>query len=276
MVFFAGASIFPRPAASLFNAMPKSVALDYSIVYAPRAMVFRRDQEHLEAAPVHVQPACLDSIGTGNVVYHPHILPFSSLPRPLAPHRSHVPPVAVVSALRRELESPQEAVSNSEVEAPLDFNADDSSDHSSNAALGPDFDDDAFGPPAYLINAVDNLNAALRYSAGIANIRPDRGSRLLGLEIVEPSLSVPQFRALREEILAAPLWHRNGPRLVRARQPVRRMALKVDLTDDGDYGVVLESTVDYRGARSEMFLDFSAALDRDGYVEIAPDSSSSG
>jgi len=137
---------------------------------------------------------------------------------------------------------------------------------------GPDF-------PSYLIDAVNNLNAALRYSAGISETRPDQGSRLLSLEIVQPSLSVPHFRALRREVLSAPHWARatgadlylahsetlnalfgldaletllapgTNPR--RADRPTRRLSVRALLSGD-DYAVRLEIVLDYYDAHIEM------------------------
>lgn len=131
----------------------------------------------------------------------------------------------------------------------------------------------SLGPPDYLTNAINNLNRALRYSAGIERTRPDHGSRLLGLELVEPSLSVPQYRALRDEVLTAPLWHADGPRQLRAGQPIRRLSLRAVVLNNGDYGARLESIVDYRDARLEMDLDSDAIPDyRDARIEMIRDS----
>lgn len=128
-------------------------------------------------------------------------------------------------------------------------------------------------PPDYLTNAINNLNRALRYSAGIEQTRPDRGSRLLGLEIVQPSLSIPQYRALRDEVLTAPLWHADGPRQLRAGQPIRRLSLRAVVMSGGDYGARLESVVDYRDARLEMDLDSDAVPDySDARIEMIRDS----
>lgn len=149
--------------------------------------------------------------------------------------------------------------------------------------------------PSYLIEAVNNLNAALRYSAGISQTRPDQSSRLLSLAVVQPSLSVPHFRALRREVLSAPHWARatgadlylghsetlhalfgldafelalgTGLNPRHADRPTRRLSVRALLVGD-DYGVRLEIVLDYYDARLQMVLNSIVGPDLSAPMEF--------
>lgn len=274
MVFFAGSNIFLRFAwASSRHFSTQAAVVEHASVLAPPPIALCRDQEHFDAV-VERRPL-------------PYTAPFAPLPRPLAPRRIHAPPVAVVDAVRRP----------------------------------------GAEPPSHLIDAIDILNAALRYISGLAPVRPELDSRLSSLEVVQSSLSASQYRALRDEVISSPLWRGGAPLLLPAGQPKRRFFLRAVVTRGGDHGACLESIVDYRepfetafdpepfetesgddsadelsdsdvevgsfealqlsflsdsevdgaitvddrDAGHEMFLDFSAALDRDGFIDVASD-----
>jgi len=278
MVFFAGSNIFLRFAwASPRHFLPQAATVEHASISAPSPIALCRDQEHFDAV---VERVAL-----------PYAAPFAPLPRPLAPRRIHTPPVAVVDAVVRS----------------------------------------GAQPPSHLIDAIDVLNAALRYVSGLAPARPELAARLSSLDIVQSSLPITQFLALRDEVVSSPLWRGDAPLLLPAGKPKRRLFLRTVVTHGGDHGACLESIVDYRepfeaafdpepfeteldpittdrddsadelsdsdvvvgsfgalqlsflsdseadgaitvddrGAGSEMFLDFSAALDRDGFIDVA-------
>jgi len=316
MVFFAGANLFSRSAPAMRHFAPQAVTLEYANVCAPCPVVLHRDQEHFEVAVEHTllrnpYPTRTGSLDNSVLVSAPerlYTVPFAPLPPPLVPRRSHIPPVAVVDATRRYIVN--------EMLAPRPF-----------APVH-------YQPAPDVTDAVDILNAALRYLSGLAPARPDYDSRRSSLEIVESSLPASQFHALRDEILSSPLWRGDGPFLLPAGLPKRRFLLRAVSLSGGGHSVSLESVVDYRepfetapdpdpfeaglnaaddgsedtfsdsdviigsfealqlsflsdsesdgaipeddrDATPEMFLSVSAALDRDGFVDIVPDHLSS-
>lgn len=121
------------------------------------------------------------------------------------------------------------------------------------------------GPPSRLVNAVNNLNAALRYSAGLSQDQPDLISRLRSLEIVEPSLSVRQFHLLRGAVCSDPHWlHAAGA--PGDFGPTRRLYIRVVACGD-DHGVVLDNVVD----DSEGRLDHASRSSEPMYSGDYPD-----
>lgn len=237
MVFFAGANIFSRSTVPSRGTTPKAVPLNYVSVHAPRPVALYCDQEHLEVFMPRMLPRSLRSIGAGNAdgsALHapPYTMPFAPQLRPLAPQRSHTPPVAVVTPIRRD-DSDCDSTTDSPTSTPVE-------------------------PPYYLANAVNNLDLALKYIAGLGETFPDRNARVLALEIVQYHLTVPQFRVLRDEMLSSSIW-RDAPCLLPVGESKRRFSLRTVLMSDGDYGVRFESILDCRDARSETDFDPDAS-----------------
>lgn len=286
MVFFGGANLFVHSTALVFKAVtpkyvevraprpivlhrdyehvdvvavnfvPEAVVLDYADVHAPPPVALHRDQEYSVATASRVLFGDPRSGGVGGVngsAPGHHVPSLVPLPRPLAPLRSHSPPVAVVEAF---MPSNPDSDRGPLHPAPP-FSAPGRGVSSGFATSG------LLEPPRYLVDAVNNLNAALRHVAGLAPIHlnrdfgilspglfqpnvpvPDRDLRLFSLEAVRPSLSIHQFRALREEVLFSPFWYGNHSCLSRHGQPIRCFFLRVVPLKGDRYGARLYNVVE--------------------------------
>lgn len=138
--------------------------------------------------------------------------------------------------------------------------------------LPPPYPDNA--PPSRLADVIDTLNAALRYGAGITQIRPDLSSRLASLAIARLTLPVWQFRFLREAVCSAPRWlHAEAPTVP---WPIRRLSVRADVLGD-DYVLRLESILESNDGHrvtapdDEVLMD-SLSSSRDETIPYCEDS----
>lgn len=278
MVFFAGSNIFLRFAwACQRHFLPQAAIVEHTSVPAPSPIALCRDQEHFDAVVERVSL--------------PYTAPFAPLPRPLAPRRIHTPPIAVVDAVVRSgVQPPAHLIDAIDVlNSALRY-------ISGLAPARPELD--------ARLSSLDIVQPSLSTTQFLA-LRDEVVSSPLWRG--DAPFLLPAGQPKRRFFLRAVVTHGGDhgaclESIVDYREPFEAVfdpepfetesdPVTTDRDDSADElsdsDVVVGSfealqlsflsdseadgaiNADDRDAGHEMFLDFSAALDRDGFIDVA-------